>query len=123
MSLRQLDHVNIRTARLDALTRFYVDALGMTVGPRPAFSFPGAWLYCGDRAVVHLVGVAAPPAPTGELRLEHFAFAADDVDGVRARLDAAGVSYRLDRVDDFALTQIHLRDPDGNHIHIDFRDR
>ena len=60
--LLALDHVNIRTARLAELRRFYVEGLGLTDGARPPFRFPGAWLYCGDQAAVHLVGVAAAPA-------------------------------------------------------------
>jgi catechol 2,3-dioxygenase-like lactoylglutathione lyase family enzyme len=120
MSLRSLDHVNVRTSRLAAMKTFYQDVLGMTVGPRPAFSFGGAWLYCGGRAVVHLVEVASQPTPGPSLQLEHFAFAGDDLDVFRARLEAAGVTHRIETVADFGLRQVHLHDPDGNHIHVDF---
>ena len=57
MPLKQLDHVNVRTANLDAMVSWYRDILGMQVGDRPQFSFPGAWMYVGDQAVIHLVGV------------------------------------------------------------------
>jgi catechol 2,3-dioxygenase-like lactoylglutathione lyase family enzyme len=50
MPLSHLDHVNIRTANLAVLSRFYAEVLGLAPGPRPAFRFGGAWLYCGDRA-------------------------------------------------------------------------
>ena len=73
MGISWLDHVNIRTANLAAMSRFYEDTLGMPRGPRPNFRFGGAWHYCGDRAAVHLVEVAKAPAGN-ELRLEHFAF-------------------------------------------------
>ena len=33
---------------------FYQDILGFTPGPRPAFSFPGAWLYNDGRAILHV---------------------------------------------------------------------
>ena len=95
MALLQLDHVNLRTANLAGLTAFYCDVLGLRLGERPPFAFAGAWLYCADRAVVHLVEVAAPPQPTGALRLEHFAFVADDFDELVARLSRAGLEYRL----------------------------
>jgi hypothetical protein len=94
----------------------------MRVGPRPAFSFGGAWLYCGERPVVHLVEVTAQSPQSASLQLEHFAFAATDLEGFRARLDGAGVGYRMGHVADFGLRQIHLHDPDGNHIHVDFAD-
>jgi catechol 2,3-dioxygenase-like lactoylglutathione lyase family enzyme len=121
MGLRHLDHVNVRTSRLAEMTAFYRDVLGMTVGRRPAFPFGGAWLYCGERPVVHLVEVAAQPQPGAELQLEHFAFAAEDFDDVVARLSRAGVKHTVSTVADFGLRQVHVHDPDGNHIHIDFR--
>ena len=60
--LQVLDHVNIRTANLAVLRRFYNEVLGMKDGARPPFKFGGAWLYCGEQAAVHLVEVASPPA-------------------------------------------------------------
>ena len=56
-----INHFSIRTDDLDACRRFYADVLGLTVGPRPAFPFPGLWMYRGDHgdvanAVVHIIG-------------------------------------------------------------------
>jgi catechol 2,3-dioxygenase-like lactoylglutathione lyase family enzyme len=121
MALRKLDHVNVRTHRLADMIAFYRDALGMRMGPRPAFNFGGAWMYCGEHPVVHLVEVASAPEPGSALRLEHFAFSADEPDELFARLDRAGVKHSEMTVDDFGLRQVHVNDPDGNHIHIDFR--
>ena len=63
MGVFRLEHVNIRCARLAATKAFYIDMIGLTEGPRPDFPFRGAWLYCGDTAVVHLVEAADHPAP------------------------------------------------------------
>ena len=60
MQLERLDHVNVRTANLAAMVAWYERVLGMRSGARPPFPFPGAWLYIGDHACVHLVGVAKP---------------------------------------------------------------
>ena len=122
MRITRLDHVNIRTARLDVLVGWYEKVLGLHVGERPSFSFPGAWLYAGDQALVHLVGVDTPPAAAGgaELQLEHFAFSATDGDAFQARLKAMGESYRLADLPDINSYQVNLWDPDGNHIHVDF---
>ena len=57
LAIKRLDHVNVRTANLDAMIEWYGDMLGMKTGPRPDFSFPGAWLYAGDDPVIHLVGL------------------------------------------------------------------
>ena len=57
-----LNHYSIRTTNLDACRAFYENVLGLTVGPRPEFPFPGLWMYCGDHAqyanaVVHIIGI------------------------------------------------------------------
>ncbi len=120
MPLAYLDHVNLRTANVAGMTEFYVEVLGLTLGARPAFTFGGAWLYCGERAVVHLVEVAEQPNPSGELRLEHFAFIGRDYDALVHTLDARGVPYRAAKQFGSDTRQINVRDPDGNRVHIDF---
>lgn len=118
-----LDHVNLRTARLEAMVAWYGAVLGLRAGPRPAFPFPGAWLYAGDAPIVHLVGVAAePPADPAALKLEHFALRGADLDGFLAHLAAQGVESRLGRPPGSGIVQVNIADPDGNHLHVDFPD-
>jgi len=118
-----LDHVNIRTARLGQLVSFYGAVLGLTSGPRPPFGFPGAWLYAGDRPVVHLVevtpGEAPPAADSDGLRLSHFAFRATGLEALLERLRAAGVRHRAVALPGADITQVHFADPDGNALHVD----
>lgn len=121
--LKYLDHVNIRTHRLELLTSFYCEVLGLVAGPRPNFSFEGAWLYCGERPVVHLVkvplgGDLAPPSPS--LALQHFAFSAAGLAPFLERLRKHQVEYRIGKIPDAQLCQVNVHDPDGNHVHIDF---
>ncbi len=118
--LLALDHVNIRTPNLAGMTRFYCDVLGMKTGPRPAFSFNGVWLYCGERPVVHLVEIAESPRPEGQLRLEHFAFSAAGLGEFVERLRALGIEHRLSILPTYGTHQVGLRDPDGNRLHVDF---
>jgi catechol 2,3-dioxygenase-like lactoylglutathione lyase family enzyme len=116
-----LDHVNLRTSNVEMLRVFYVDVLGLRVGPRPAFSFGGAWLYCGDTPVVHLVEVERGlPQPSVDLRLEHFALRARGLAELLERLSAHGVPVSLGFVREFGLCQVNVHDPDGTHVHIDF---
>ena len=118
-----LDHVNIRTADVDRLADFYARILGLTRGPRPAFPFGGAWLYCGDRAVVHLVDAGEAPPRVYDpmtLGLSHFAFSATGLDAFLDRLRAAGVACHVGQLPGRPLTQVNLRDPDGNALHVDF---
>ena len=118
--LTGFDHINIRTANLDAMIAWYCDILGLQNGPRPDFRFPGAWLYLNETAVVHLVGVKVPPAVGSDLALEHVAFRARGMTGFLAKLDAAGIDYRLSPLEAAQTVQVNISDPDGNHLHIDF---
>jgi catechol 2,3-dioxygenase-like lactoylglutathione lyase family enzyme len=120
MALERLDHINVNTQQLAAMKAFYSEVLGMPPGPRPNFSFGGAWMYCGSQPAVHLVERAQLEPVHGDLRLHHFAFAARDLAGFLQRLEVHGVPYRVGIVDDFEICQINVHDPDGNHIHIDF---
>ena len=122
MQLGKLDHVNIRTTRLEALVDWYTKVLGMRAGPRPDFPFPGAWLYVGDTAAVHLVAIDGPAGVGSEaaLKLEHFAFSATGRAEFEARLDTLGEPYRRVDIPSFAIVQVNIHDPDGNHIHVDF---
>ncbi len=119
MALTDLDHINIRTSRLAEMSRFYDEVLGLPTGWRPGFGFGGAWHYCGDKPVVHLVEVAQQPS-VGEPQLEHFAFRAEGLSGFTAKLDGHGLPYEQRDVPDNGHTQVFLRDPDGNHIEIQF---
>lgn len=120
MQVKKLDHVNVHTANVDRLVEWYDRVLGMKAGWRPPFPFPGAWLYCGDEATVHLVGVASIPKQEGILQLEHFAFSATGLKDFLARLDQHKVRYDARKVPRSDGVQINVWDPDGNHIHIDF---
>ena len=120
MGLETLDHVNMRTSRLDAMCRFYEDVLGLKVGPRPPSPTPGAYIYCGDQAVVHLV--AQPhPARTGEPQIEHFAFRASGMARFLEHLRDSNVAYWVSIVPELEIRQVNLFDPDGNHIEVAFQ--
>jgi len=122
MIIKKLDHVNVRTAQLGAMIDWYTNILGMRAGNRPNFSFPGAWMYADDQALVHLVGVDRDPGAGSEapLKLEHFALSATGRSEFEARLKSSGERFERNELPDFRITQINVWDPDGNHIHVDF---
>jgi len=121
VTLQRLDHVNIRTANLDAMVAWYRDMLGLETGPRPGFAFPGAWLYAGEHAIVHLIGRDVAPAdPQQDLHLEHFAIRATGLHALIGRARGAGARMEVRKVPDFPIVQVNLWDPDGNHLHVDF---
>ena len=57
MALDHIDHFSIRTLKLEESREFYENVMGMKTGDRPPLPFPGYWLYLGEHAVVHLVGI------------------------------------------------------------------
>lgn len=119
MQLGRLDHVNVRTSRVDAMTRWYESVLGMRAGERPNFPFPGAWLYIGDHPCVHLVGVTAEPT-NADPKVEHFAFQASGLSSFLADLVRDFIPHETRKVPGLGIVQVNVWDPDGNHIHIDF---
>ena len=66
MPITRMDHFTILTTDVERTVAFYRDLLGFTPGPRPAFPFPGAWLYNGDTAV--LSAIPHPPRFSPNLR-------------------------------------------------------
>ncbi|MTI45331.1 glyoxalase/bleomycin resistance protein/dioxygenase superfamily protein [Roseibium hamelinense] len=115
----KLDHVNLRTANLGAMVTWYEEVVGLKAGPRPPFSFPGAWLYAGNQPVVHLVEVETP-AKGEEPRIEHFALSSIGLEAFLKHLKSKNVPYRLGQIPGMQITQVNIFDPDENHIHVDF---
>ncbi len=74
-----LNHANISTAKLQETIDFFVGVIGLRVGPRPDFNFPGAWLYAGNQAVIHLVERAQTTRCLNGA-LDHISFTAPDFD-------------------------------------------
>ena len=117
MALQWLDHVNIRTSNLQPMRDFYADILGLDEGPRPDFGFGGYWLYCGERAAVHLVQTRREPKGE-DPKVEHFAFRSDDIAGTIGKLEANGIDYTVLDRSTIGVVQVNLYDPDGNHIEL-----
>lgn len=119
MALTQFSHVNVWTADVAGMTKWYEQVLGLKKGWRPNFSVDGAWLYLGELPLVHLVEVDATSPNVG--RIEHFAFDATDLEGFRATLAKHEIVAEEIAVPGTNLLQLNIHDPDGNHVHIDFR--
>jgi catechol 2,3-dioxygenase-like lactoylglutathione lyase family enzyme len=99
---------------------FYVDLLGLTVGPRPDLGFPGAWLYAGGpHAVLHMYFDRPLPAQRAGV-IDHMAFSARDLRAVKARLDVAGIKYDLRQQVGAGTWQLFCHDPNGAKVELDF---
>ncbi len=111
-----LNHANISTAKLQETIDFFVQVIGLRVGPRPEFSFAGAWLYAGDQAVIHLVERAQPRDSEGAL--DHISFTAPEFDAALKRLDEIGVPYRWSEIPSGFGRQCFVKDPNGVTIEL-----
>ena len=88
-----LNHANISTAKLQETIDFFIGVIGLRVGPRPDFDFPGAWLYAGNQAVIHLV--ERPQPRTRRRRARPHLLHGPRFRRALARLDAARHSLSL----------------------------
>ena len=126
LSAKSFDHVTLICADLEATRRFYVDLIGMTQVPRPAFKFPGLWFQLGNMQI-HATqqspesGKAGWADQGGKIvsRGHHIAFAVDDVSAALKIVESHGVriaSPLQQRPDGFK--QLYLYDPDGHIVEL-----
>ena len=113
--------------------RFYVDVLGMRVGPCPDFKFPVYWLYVGERDVLHLTqgGANVPQnrktyvgqestATRGSGVIDHVAFRATGLEAMIAHLNGRKIEFKERQVNDQGLYQLFLFDPNGVKVELNF---
>ena len=134
-----LNHFSIRTTDLDATRAFYETVLGLSVGPRPPFPFPGLGMYNGDpsivaNAMVHVIGIekndpeglkqylgdrdVASLQGTGAV--DHIALMTTGLEAMLAHLRQLGVPCRERTVPAIGLHQLFLDDPAGLVIELNY---
>jgi len=121
MPIEGLNHYNVDTSRPNETISFYCDVLGFVNRPnrRPDFGRPGAWLFVGDKALIHLNFVDDNrDGPTGALN--HIAFSGIDYDSTRTSLDDHGVSYQAVESTERGFNQLFFKDPNNIRIEINF---
>src|SRR5207248_10914751 len=121
-----LQHFTMEPSDLERTKDFYCDVLGLENGERPPLDFPGYWGCCHGTPDGHAQAARRHRgAWHGEKirrygRLDHIAFAATDVEGVRKRLQSKDVKFRESIVPRTGDTQIFLYDPDGVGVELNF---
>jgi catechol 2,3-dioxygenase-like lactoylglutathione lyase family enzyme len=127
MPLKMLNHVQIRTSKLDDTRNFFVDVLGLIDGFRPNFPERGHWLYCeGDDApFVHLTEDPCEGQPrtvkgaTGT-GVDHMALFGTDVDAMIASLENNNVDYDKVVARGGVMVQLYVHEPNGLKIELGF---
>ncbi len=115
----KLLHLGLIVADLQKAAAFYEGVLGLKRAERPALGFEGIFYALDGERQIHLMRLDNPydgcklPAHGGRDR--HVALGVADIDAIRLRLDAAGISYSMSKSGRAAL---FCRDPDGNAIEL-----
>ena len=130
MAIKELNHININTAKMKETRDFFVDIVGMEDGWRPeVFKSPGHWLYAGDVAVVHL----SPSDPKYvwdkdplSVHIErgsgvaHIGLASSDLTETEENLNKNGVPYTKLLAGNDRLLQVFFLDPNGVQVELTF---
>jgi catechol 2,3-dioxygenase-like lactoylglutathione lyase family enzyme len=119
MPVTAMNHFTILTDDVPATVDFYRELLGLVDGPRPPFDFPGAWLYAGERPILHVVG----GRNADELRpgvIDHMAFSAEDLSDTLALLASRNIAHTCRRLPGGRTWQVFFHDPNGARVELDF---
>jgi glyoxylase I family protein len=144
LPLQPINHISFEVSDTKKSADFYCDVLGFKQIPRPDFDvrfdsiqlnelqFDGAWLY-GHTILVHLIEGSPPERIKGtnlHLKLiqvdphpdisfeNHVAFTANDIASAESLLDAHGIKYWKQYLEEVGATQLFFKDPDGNVIEV-----
>ena len=123
MTVTAVNHFTILTDDLPATLSFYAEHLNLAPGPRPPFTFNGAWLYAdagrGKDAILHVIAdkprdVLVPGV------IDHMAFSGSGLGAAVAKLKARGIAYDLRKLPAYGTWQLFFLDPNGAKVEIDF---
>jgi catechol 2,3-dioxygenase-like lactoylglutathione lyase family enzyme len=130
MSTASLNHVGLRTAKLEETRQFFEDVVGLKAGARPPFPFPGYWLYQDGSAVIHLLGLddsgglEAYLGPRSQSSaggsVDHVAFACTGYHEVRQRIERLGLEFQERVVPLTGQRQFFVNDPNGVTVELNF---
>jgi hypothetical protein len=135
MEVSGLNHFNITAspALVEQLKSFYVNVIGLTVGPRALLDHDGFWLYAGELSIVHLsarqqstcqqsIGrntaetTTAKEVPLVEGCFNHISRLAAALE----KMVAMEIPYTISEVLDFGQTQLFIQDPAGIGVELTF---
>jgi catechol 2,3-dioxygenase-like lactoylglutathione lyase family enzyme len=121
-----LNHVSVKTPDLQRTIRFYTQVLGLELGHRPDFGFPGAWLGTPEGgALIHLYAGGPGLQPDGRpfegsASVDHFALTARGFAAYRQRIQQAGLDWREQVIPEIRVWQLFVYDPNGVMVELNF---
>jgi lactoylglutathione lyase len=115
--ITQLNHVALHVADVERSVAFYRGVLKLESIPRPAFTFPGAWLRIGGDQELHLIGERTQ-AVVSHNRGNHFAMLVDDLDAWERHLTECQANFLPCRTRPDGAYQVFVIDPDGHFVEL-----
>jgi len=124
ITIQRLDHFTIRTKKWDETADFFSNVIGLKHGPRPAFRFPGYWLYAGDQPILHIVAITdarsgleaylgARSARHGSGSIDHVSLRCMGLGPMQKRLMSLGISFSERVIPEIGEHQLFVEDPNG----------
>lgn len=131
MTIERLDHFTIRTEHWDETAAFFTDVVGLQPGPRPAFRFPGYWLYANGKPILHIVSLTqqrgeleaylgVKAAQRGGGAIDHVSLRCDGLADAQAHLVKLGINFRERVIPEVGEHQLFLEDPNGITVEMIF---
>ena len=114
-----MNHFTILTDDVPVTVGFYRELLGLVEGPRPPLQFPGAWLYAGGSAILHVVGDRQRDELTPGV-IDHMAFSATGLSDTLALLASRNIEHTCRRLAGTGTWQVFFHDPNGARVELDF---
>lgn len=119
MAVLGMNHFTVLTDDVPATVEFYGRLMGLRDGPRPDLGFPGAWMYAGDDAVLHIVGGKRREQLRAGV-IDHMAFTARGLADTIATLTAYNIEHVCRQQVGTGFWQVFFHDPNGARVELDF---
>ncbi|MGY4533195.1 catechol 2,3-dioxygenase-like lactoylglutathione lyase family enzyme [Pseudomonas sp. TE3786] len=131
MNIQRLDHFTIRTEQWDETAAFFIEVVGLQTGPRPAFRFPGHWLYAGGKPILHIVAqtperaeleayLGSKATEHGSGSIDHISLRCQGLAEMQGHLVAQQISFRERVIPEVGEHQLFLEDPNGITVEMIF---
>jgi catechol 2,3-dioxygenase-like lactoylglutathione lyase family enzyme len=115
MKTKDLNHIALHVADLEASIEFYGTTIGLETIPRPDFDFPGEWFRLGESQELHLIAGRGGPVNSGT-RGNHFALGVESIEKAEHFLTEQGLQHTPRQTRPDGAYQIYIEDPDGYWI-------
>jgi lactoylglutathione lyase len=132
-----INHFLIRTSDLKEMIHFFENILGLHQGNRPAFGFPGAWLYSDKKPLIHLsensssdnladkkqadyLGRSHNSTHFSTGIIDHIAFSGVDYSDLKDRLKQYKMKYFERSIPLTGEHQVFVDGPEGLRVEIQF---